>query len=255
MCCSAGPDGRLPHGQPDGLPRSQPEPQAVLQGVAAKLQQQLTEGRLDKLSPNGRKAGRGGAADQAPAAVHIGSNKAVQADRSAPGRRQLRGLASLSSIAKRSPRAGSVTPRDVGNPEPGQQPGQLHMNGSHGRLAAGLETGIPADRVGSIEETHAQLATSAAAVAPPPAVSSSRVEAWTLEHVTAPRRLPPLNLSMQGPASPSTQISGDWVSYLCATCTALHALGTNLCRWSGPVCRWRHFGSISAGRFWEQSAT
>ena len=251
MCCSAGPDERLPPGQLEGLPTSQPEPQAVLQGVAAKLQQQLTEGRLDKLSPNGRKAGRGGAADQAPAAVHIGSNKAVQADRSAPGRRQLRGLASLSSIAKRSPRAGGVTPRGVGNPEPGQ----LQMNGGHGRPAAGLETGILAGQTGSIEETHAQLATSAAAVAPPRAVSSSRVEAWTLEHVTAPRRLPPLNLSRQGPASPSTQISGDWVSCLCATCPGLHPLGASLCRWSGPVCRWRHFGSISAGRVWEQSAT
>ena len=221
---------------PQVLPRSQPEPQAVLQGVAAKLQQHFTKRQLGNLSLRKCKANSGGPADQASA---LGSNRAVQADRSAARRRQPRGLASLSSIAKRSPRAGGALPSRVGNPEPGQQPfGQLHMNGGHGRLAAGLETVMFAERRETLEEEPVQQAASAAAGAASSASASPRVEAWSLERMTAPRRLLPLDVSRQGEVSPATQLSGNWVSCLCAACTGSCALAAKLGRWSGPVCRW-----------------
>ena len=216
-CCSAGPHEWLTSGQPEVLPRSQPEPQAVLQSAAAKLQQQLAEGQLDRLSPAKRRAGPGGAADRAAAAVHFSSEgeAGMPAKRTAGPRRQLRGLASLTSIAKRGPRAGSANPSHVGNPKPGQ----LQTDGGHVRLAAGLEAGISADQSGSIGKEPVQPAASPAAAAALTAFSGPRAEAWTTGRMTAPRRLPPLNHSTQGTAGPDTQLSGDWVSCLCAACT------------------------------------
>ena len=210
----------------------------MLQGAAAKLQQQLAEGRLGKLSPDERRAGPEGLAGQASAAAHLGSSKAVQADRMSPRRRQLRGLASLSSIAKRSPRGGSATPSHMENPEPGHQPGQLHVNSSRGRPAAGWEAGRCVLDAGSLDEEPVQRAASAAAVAASPECPSPRVEAWTSEHMAAPRRLQPLNPSRQGTAGPTAQMSGDWVSCLRTACTGACPLAAKLDGWSGHVCRW-----------------
>ena len=239
-CCSAGPQERLPTGQPEVPPGRQPEPQAVLQGAAAKLQQQLMQGQLDKLSPAGRMAGPGGAADRAAAAVHFGSDgeAGMPTKRTAAPGRQLRGLASLTSIIKRGPRAGRAHPSHMGNPQPGQQPSQLQEDGSPNRLAAGLEAAILSDQSGSIEEEPVQLAASAAAVAAFPAASGPHAEAWTLGRMTAPRRLPPLTHPMQGTAGPTTHLSGDWVSCLCTACTGSCPLAPKLGRWVVPVCRW-----------------
>ena len=239
-CCSAGPHERLPPGQPEVLPRVLPEPQAVLQGAAAKLQQQLTKEQRDKLTPAGRTVGPGGAADRAAAAVHFGSDgeAGVPAKRAAAPGRQLRGLASLTSIAKRGPHAGSAKLSHTGNPKPGQHPGQPQMDDGHGRLAAGLEAGISSDQSGTTEEEPVQLAASPAAAAAFPAVSGPHAGAWTLGHMTAPRRLPPLNHPMQGTGGPATQLSGDWVSCLCAACTGWCPLAAQLGRWSGLACSW-----------------
>ena len=239
-CCSAGPHERLPPGQFEVLPGRQPEPQAVLQGAAAKLQQQLARGQLDKLSPAKRTAAPGAAADRTAAAAHFGSagEAGLPASRTAAPRRQLHGLASLTSIAKRRARAGSANLSHVGNPEPGQQPGQLQMEGGRSRLAAGLEAGISADQSGSAGEEPVQLAASPAAAATFPALSGPQAQAQTLGRMTAPRRLPPLNHSLQGTAGPTNQLSGDWVSCLCAACTGSCPPVARLGMWFGLVCRW-----------------
>ena len=233
-CCSAAPHDRLTPGQPVILPRSQPEPQAVLQGAAAKLQQQLMQGQLDRLSPARRRAGPAGAADRAAAAAHFGSDgeAGVPAKRTATPGRRLRGLASLTSIAKRRPRAGSANPSHVDNPNPGQQPSQLQMGGGV------LEAGAFADQSGSIQEEPVQLAASPAAVAAFSASSGLHAEAWTLGRMTAPRRLPPLNRSMQGTAGPITQLSSNWVSCLCSASTGSCPQAAKFSRWLGRVCRW-----------------
>ena len=194
----------------------------MLQGAAAKLQQQLAQEQLNKLSPAGRTAGHGGTADRAAAAVHFGSDgeAGMPAKRTAAPGRQLRGLASLTSIAKRPTRPGSANPSHMGNPKPGQEPAQLRMDGGHVRLAVGLEAGISTYQSGSAEEEPVQPAASPVAGAAFPAVSGSHVDAWTLGRMTAPRRLPPLH-PMQGTAGLTTHLSGDWVSCLCAVCTGL----------------------------------
>ena len=192
---------------------SQAELQAALHGTAAKLQQQLTEGRPDKLSSAKRRAGPGGAADRAAAVVHFASGEAgVPADRTALPRRPLHGLALRSSIAGRVANADSASHSSLESPKAGSQPSQKNLSSDGGSLAASVEAGMLAEQSDSTGKEPLQPLASAAARHASSAVSSPRGQTWTLGHTTVPRRLPPLTLSRQGTAGPIALLSGDWVS-------------------------------------------
>ena len=185
----------------------------MLQGTAALMPQQLTEGQTEKLSPCSCRAGPGGAADRAAAVVHFASDEAgVPADRTALPRRPLHGLALRSSIAGRVADAGSASPSCLENLEAGPQPSQKNLSSDGGSLAASVEAGMLAEQSDSTGKEPLQPLASAAAGHASSAVSSTRREAWTLGHTTVPRRLPPLTLSRQGTAGPTSLLSGDWVS-------------------------------------------
>ena len=156
--------------------------------------------------------------DRAAAVVHFAGMPAV---RSAARHRQPHGLDFLAYIAPRPLRAGSALRSCAGSPEPDQQPSQQHMNSNKGRLTTDVEADTCIEQSESIKREPMQPLASAAAGRASTAVSSPHGEAWTLGHIgTMPRRLPPLTLSRQGKASPTTLLSGDWVSCLCAACTA-----------------------------------
>ena len=234
--CSADP---WPARHRELVPVKQPELQAALLGTSAELQRQLAEGQPDKRSPATCRAGPDGAADRAAAEVHFASEAAgVPANRTAAPHGQLHGPALRSSIAGREANAGSANSSRLASPEPGQQPSQQHISSNDGRLAAGLEAGMFTEQSGSIEREPMQPLAGSAAGGASTAVPSPRGEAWTLGRATVPRRLPPLTISRQGTAGPSSQPSGDWVSCFCAACTGSLVLAASFCKWSGLVCRW-----------------
>ena len=145
--------------------------------------------------------------------VHFASDEAgVPADHAASPRRQLHGLALRSSFTGRASSAGSASPSCLEGSEAGQQPSQKNMNSHDGSLAASVEAGMFAEQSESIEREPVQLLASAAAGPASTAVSSPHGEAWASGRTTVPRRLPPLTLSRQGTAGPTTLLSGDWVS-------------------------------------------
>ena len=146
--------------------------------------------------------------------VHLASDEAGEPADSMPSpRRQLRGHALRSSIAGRVSNADSASPSHSESPEPGQRASEEDMNSNDDSLPAGVESGVCTEQSESIEREPEQLVASAAAGHASAAVSSPRVEAWTLGLAgTAPRRLPPLTLSRQGSAGPTPLLSGDWVS-------------------------------------------